>query len=55
MEVLGEGDTLMYEIPLSAEEKKDPKNKKAFHARANFEGNYYIFIKHVKIYRTKTH
>lgn len=36
VEVLGEGDTLMYEIPLSAEEKKDPKNKKAFHARANF-------------------
>lgn len=36
VEVLGEGDTLMYEIPLSPEEKKDPKNKKAFHARANF-------------------
>lgn len=36
VEVLGEGDTLMYEIPLSAEEKKNPKNKKAFHARANF-------------------
>lgn len=36
VEVLGEGDTLMYEIPLSAQEKRDPKNKKAFHARANF-------------------
>ena len=36
VEVLGEGDTLMYEIPLTAAEKKDPKNRRAFHHRVNF-------------------
>lgn len=36
VEVLGEGDSLMYEVPLTAAEKRDPKNKKAFKQRVNF-------------------
>lgn len=36
VEVLGEGDMLMVEEPLTPAERKDPKNKKAFHSRSNF-------------------